>query len=188
MVTKRTAQVAIVNKTGKKLLSVTVAHKYSDNYKNDKTWELIQPNETTSETMKVEYNTGFGTTGRDWWFVTWADEEGNVYSTSPQNFREIFDLFDKALTSAAEPLKTLGLLVAVGSPEPTSKTIAAAAAATSALALTLLNSESTTGFKQHILRSEDSERRNNIVISNEEVSFESSSGVSKTGFKKTGTK
>ncbi|PKS05649.1 hypothetical protein jhhlp_008168 [Lomentospora prolificans] len=69
--TKRTAKVVIRNNTSNPIAAVGVAHKYSDDYKNSGSWGIVQPGEVTEETMEVEYNTGFLTTGRDWWLVTW---------------------------------------------------------------------------------------------------------------------
>lgn len=68
MPTHRKANVRIENKTGQRLLSISVAHKYSDNYKGTHNWEgPININAITSpdNDMVVDYNTGILTTGRD---------------------------------------------------------------------------------------------------------------------------
>jgi len=65
--TKRTAYVAIRNEKSEPLIAVGVKHKYSDNYTNDGEWAIVQPGELSGETLKVEYNTGFLTTGVDWY-------------------------------------------------------------------------------------------------------------------------
>ena len=184
MVTQRKGPVQIVNNTGRTLLSVSIAHKYSDNYKNEHTWELIK-NQETSSTTTVDYNTGFGTTGRDWWLVTWVDNKGNTYMTDPKNFQDVLNFFEKITNSIAEPLVTLGTAVATGSPEPSTKTLAAAAAVVGGLTTSLLNTEGTAGFKQHILRAEDEGRPTKIIIKEDnKVEFNSKSGISKTGSRK----
>ncbi|KAL6900490.1 hypothetical protein GGI43DRAFT_383964 [Trichoderma evansii] len=62
---KRTATVSIRNNTSKPIFAVSLLHKYSDVYKNRKEWAAIAAGDVTNETLKVEYNTGFFTTGRD---------------------------------------------------------------------------------------------------------------------------
>ncbi len=67
MPTKRTAYVRIRNETSEPLIAVGVKHKYSDNYKNDGAFAVVRPGELSADRMEVHYNTGFLTTGVDWY-------------------------------------------------------------------------------------------------------------------------
>jgi len=183
MATHQKVSIEIVNNWGNTLLSVSVAHKYSDDYKNDHLWENIKNGETTS-TTKVDFNTGWLTTGRDWWVVTWVDNKGDTYITDPKNFRDIVDFLEKIGDDIAVPMAVITAWVATGDPEPTSKAVAAAVAVTSAVAKQFLNTEGTVGYKQHILREEDKNRPTRIIIKKNEVEFNSNSGTSTTGFRK----
>ena len=179
---KHTADVQVVNKTGHDIEFVTIAHKYSDDYKNSKTWGNLRTGGVTKEPLQAEYNTGFLTTGRDWWIVTWKYKgDETIYVTNPKNLRSLVDAMEqfagKVLPLAGEVVGSI-----VGGDD--GGTVGSAAAA--ALGSLLLNSESTVGFKQHILREEDSRERNArptiIEIGEKEVRFSSSSGDSSTGF------
>lgn len=45
---------------------------YSDVYKNQLTFPDDLPSvQTTSQQLTVEFNTGAGTTGVDWWLISW---------------------------------------------------------------------------------------------------------------------
>ena len=45
----------------------------------------------------VTYNTGFGTTGRDWWYVSWVyTDSSTIYYSDPNNFRGAIDFMEKA--------------------------------------------------------------------------------------------
>ena len=69
------AFVRILNKTGAPMINVKIVHKYSDLYKNDKTWiDEVPNNEYTQGPLEVDYNTGFLTFGKDWWLVAWNDQ------------------------------------------------------------------------------------------------------------------
>jgi len=200
------ADIQIANKTGREIQFVTVAHKYSNDYKNTKTWGNLPNGVTTKEPLVAEYNTGIGTTGKDWWIVTWQFKGDNtLYVTSPKNFRDIVDHLEKWSKDALPIAGKLGGAalgvaggtaagVAVGGPAggPAGGKAGGAVggaiggkAATEMGAL-LLNSESTVGFKQHILREKDSKQKNArptvIEIGDKEVKFNSPSGDSSTGF------
>jgi hypothetical protein len=98
---KRHGNVVVENKTGKVIEFVTVAHKYSDNYKQAKTWGNLPNGQTVKEPLVVEYNTGFGTTGRDWWVVTWKFRgENAIQLTTPNNFRGLVDALERAAINA----------------------------------------------------------------------------------------
>ncbi|MBS0639510.1 MAG: hypothetical protein U1E70_28175 [Acetobacteraceae bacterium] len=181
--THRRAPVRVVNNTGKTLLSVTVSHKYSDNYKNEHTWTNVQNGQTTDEALFVDYNTGFLTTGRDWWFVSAIDDKGVTYITDPPNGRAFLDVMEKCGNTVLGPIAAAAAKMALGSPEPVTKLISGAVAATTGISTLLLNKEGTTGFKQHILRSDDQSGPNLIILKNytkDGCEFRSHSGSSST--------
>ncbi|KAF2676705.1 hypothetical protein K458DRAFT_410183 [Lentithecium fluviatile CBS 122367] len=182
------AQVKIQNNTPDTLSGVGVAHKYSDNYKNDYTWEeSIVPGATSTETMTVEYNTGWLTTGRDWWMVTYhrnvpsAERSGELkmWYTAPKNLRNVIDILEqmapKLIKAAIDKLKKPG--------DPRKMAAGVAAGVVSKVMCKLMfNDESTDGFKQHILREADEDRVTTIVINADNtVTFKSKSGNSNTG-------
>ena len=184
---KRTAKVAIRNNTTEPIAAVGVVHKYSDDYKHEGTWDVIDPGETTGSTMQVEYNTGFLTTGRDWWFVTWfnLDITKRFYS-DPANVRGMIDAVEGASPDlAAKAAKTRAAAVAADLAPG-----AVLAAKTVAKELSkcnigpVMNSEGTDGFKQHILREEDAGAVTEIVINGDgTIVFKSNSGESETIYK-----
>jgi len=200
MVTKRTANVIVKNQTGGDLLTVHVCHKYSDNYKHQKDFAgILQNGQSTNETMRVEYNTGFGTTGRDWWYVAFTMADGSFYMSNPGNCREFIDGFEKVGKGA---LNVIGGLCAVQTPAIGMQAYQASSAGYSMLgsaygayagavgvasaiglvvANCMMNTESTAGFKQHILRAEDAGKNTEIIITKEQIKFESRSGTSTTG-------
>jgi hypothetical protein len=183
MATRRTAFASVRNNTSGPLVAVSVVHKYSDNYKHQHQWGIIQPGDIPSDSMEVEYNTGAFTTGRDWWIVTWYSADMNtLYYSNPNNFRDIIDKLEgvapDAISAAAGAIA--GLSTSLTGPGAVA---AAAAAAVAAKATTsaLFNSESTAGFKQHILRAEDEGVLTEIVINADRtITFKSRSGNSDT--------
>lgn len=181
--TTRRAYVAVRNDTSEPLLGVSVLHKYSDEHKSEKQWGIVQPGELTSETLEADYNTGFWTTGRDWWLITWfsADMQ-TIYFSDPNNFRSAFDGFDNVIGDIASA--TAGIVagsVAAGTGPGAIAAAAAAAVAAKTVTSTLFNSETTEGFKQHILREEDEGERTEIVINADRtITFKSKSGDSDT--------
>ena len=182
----QTANVVVKNETGKTLRSVNVVHKYSDDYKNKEDWGRLSPNGSTAPALRVEYNTGALTTGRDWWVVSWEYEgDDKLYHTDPNNMRGFVDILEKA-SAVAIPIALAAAGAAVGAGATagagTAAGGAAAAAAGTILSNALFNAESTSGFKQHILRSEDADKTMSIIIdANNDVTFDSKSGKSKTG-------
>ncbi|KAH8674815.1 hypothetical protein BGZ60DRAFT_404871 [Tricladium varicosporioides] len=182
---KQTAQVSVRNNWDQPLVGVSVIHKYSDDYKNHGEWGIIKPGELAPETMDVEYNTGFLTTGRDWWVITWysADMKTQYYS-DPVNFRNIIDALEKVAPSVVKvAMKTVAAGMAA---EAGPGAVVAAKNAAKVLAKVaneaLFNTESTDGFKQHILRSEDAGKLTEIVINKDRsITFKSKSGNSDTG-------
>lgn len=181
--THQRAQISIVNNTGSKLISVGIAHKYSDVFKNDLQWQNLN-NGQSGNAQWVDYNTGTFTTGRDWWVVVFVDSNGHSYMTDPANFRALFDAAEKALGPTLNALAPLAAAIATGDPEPTTKAIAIATAATAAACSLLLNNEGTDGYKQHILRDEDAGAVTRIVLTLSDVTFNSPSGTSTTGVRR----
>ncbi|WP_087019108.1 hypothetical protein [Thaumasiovibrio subtropicus] len=162
--TKRTAKARIENKTGKDIKIATLNHKYSDDYHNQETFGLIKDGDVSGN-LTVEYNTGFGTTGRDWWLVTWQYDEESVYYTDPNNFRGAIDYLERQVNSVISDNKDI--------PDELKPAVELASSA--------LNSESTKGFKQHILRSEDEGKVVRIVLYKDgTVTIKSESGKSHT--------
>lgn len=154
MSTHRKANVAVHNGTGTNLVSIAVAHKYSNEYKNQYTWEDVAANSTTGADLEVDYNTGFLTTGRDWWMITAVDDAGRVYISNPHNFREILDVLEKVTKDVLQMLPPIG----------SNPGVAAAQKVTTAILDHMLNYEDTAGFKQHILREDDEGRTVTITL------------------------
>ncbi|ORX90687.1 hypothetical protein BCR34DRAFT_501828 [Clohesyomyces aquaticus] len=185
--TKRNALVKIQNNTPDTITGVSVSHKYSDVYKNQGDWTLpIAPGQLSTETMtEVEYNTGAFTTGRDWWMVTYHREnsasvrpnEVKMWYSDPENFRSIIDFLEKAAPSL---IKT-AINVAKGSNPQLLPAAKAAQIVSKVMCKLMFNDESTAGFKQHILRSEDEGKVTVITINKDDtITFKSVSGKSET--------
>jgi hypothetical protein len=178
---KRHANVVVENKTGNVIEVVTVAHKYSDNYKQAKTWGNLPNGQPVKEPLVVEYNTGFGTTGRDWWVVSWKYQgDDAIYLTDPFNLRGPIDALEKATIKALPGAGTAAGGAIGGEPGA-----AIGGPAADQIGKLFLNTESTDGFKQHILRDEDSQEKGGgkptvIEIGTENVKFRSPSGESTT--------
>lgn len=183
MVTKRTAYAAVRNNTSEPLVGVSVVHKYSDNFKNQQQWGIIQPGEITADSLTVEYNTGEFTTGRDWWVITWYSKDmKTLYYSNPNNFRNIIDALESVAPDAiaAAAGATAGLSTSLTGPGAVAAATATAVAAKATTA-GLFNSEGTAGFKQHILRAEDEWQVTEIVINADRtITFKSKSGNSDT--------
>ncbi|MGR9114673.1 MAG: hypothetical protein ACU85E_02825 [Gammaproteobacteria bacterium] len=182
MPTHRKAKVLIENQTGQRILSVSVGHKYSNDYKNTFDWEgPIEIGKTTNAGMVVDYHTGALTTGRDWWVVSWVTEDGKTYVTNPKNLRGIIDFLEGIGSKISAPLASLATALSLA-PEPViSKVTGAAVAVTSVVVGGFCNAESTNGFKQHILRKNDQDAPTKIILKQDTVVFHSKSGESITG-------
>ena len=180
---KRTAHVTVCNNTSYPLVGVSVVHKYSNVYKNQHQWGVIHPSETPSDYMEVEYNTGFLTTGLDWWLVSWfSTDMRTLYYSDPTNFRGLLDTMESyapdAIAAAAGAV--VGLSSSLTGPGAVGAAMAAAVAA-KATTSALFNDESTAGFKEHLLRDEDANAVTVIVINPDlTITFNSPSGVSNT--------
>lgn len=167
MATKRTAFATVENNTDEPLFAVSLVHKYSDVYKNSQEWGIIRSAQSGSPPAEVEYNTGLLTTGVNWWLVSWYSADMKTrYFSSPNNFRKQIDwaegIAPDTISAAAGAIAGI-LTVEAG---PAAVVAAATAAGTVAKATTsaIFNSESTAGFKQHILREVDQGRTVKIII------------------------
>jgi len=195
-VEKKQADVVVSNKTGKTILSVTVAHKYSDEYEHQLDWPGVLANGASTSGQPVTYNTGFGTTGRDWWYVSWVyTDSSTVYYSDPNNFRGAIDFMEKA-SRIAIPVGTsiaatvFGAVCTAGTagacgPAATAAVVSTMAAAgatiASAAAGELLANGGTQGFKQHILRDDDAGKTVTIELEkNNQILITSPSGDSRT--------
>ncbi|WP_087024626.1 hypothetical protein [Thaumasiovibrio subtropicus] len=53
------------------IATVSVYHKYNHD-RERQTWKgFLKPGSSTEPTLEVSYETGFGGTSKDWWYVTW---------------------------------------------------------------------------------------------------------------------
>lgn len=191
-VTHRQAKVTVQNKTPDNILSISLVHKYSDNYKNQMQWPILHPGDSSRPFLTADYNTGFATTGRDWWLLTWYSEDLKTqYYTDPINFRGVLDALEKVAPEAVQAVSGSAAALLTSEAGPVAATLAATAAVALAKETTkyLFNSEATEGFKQHILRPEDANAITHIVINDDgTVTFQSRSGTSSTGYTAKATK
>ncbi|KAM4058543.1 hypothetical protein HRG_006495 [Hirsutella rhossiliensis] len=168
---KRTASVTIQNNAPEKIKSVSLIHKYSSVYKSRAEWPLIEQGKSPDPDNRttVEYNTGPFTTGRDWWLLSFYNDDITInYMTNPNNFRDVVDF-----------LESIGTVTTISLFGATAGVLAAAVA--KATTDRLFDSETTVGFKQHILRSEDADKLTTIVINADyTITFKSESGISET--------
>lgn len=185
---QKKSRVYVINKTGKKIYNVTVLHKYSNNYKDRITHKSLDNNKTSGH-FNARYNTGFGTTGKDWWIVSWTEPYSNTQIrhriTNPKNGRAFIDGFEKGFKTSFNIGSSL-LSQYGGDVLGVKGQIAGAAGKVinDQLINRTMNNSSTIGFKQHILRSEDT-YLNIILYSNGVVEFKGKSGKSTTNTKST---
>lgn len=184
--THRQALATVYNDTPNHVISVSLLHKYSDVYKNHEEYGMIKPYGDSGLSFGVPYchadfNTGFGTTGVDWWAVSWYTSDlQNFCFTDPANFRGFFDAVDHV----APPLITAvagvaAAIISEGNPVATGKAVELAWATTNEL----FNTEGTKGYKQHMLTSDDSQRIVELHIkTNGKFEIHSPSGKSTTKY------
>ncbi|OOF93148.1 hypothetical protein ASPCADRAFT_407978 [Aspergillus carbonarius ITEM 5010] len=182
----RTAKVVVRNNTNETILGVGLVHKYSNDYNEHKTWAKLAPGEVSSP-LEVNYTTGDFTTGRDWWAVEWAAGKWFYYS-DPANLRSLVDQLEKIAPDAAATLVGIAIAYANAqqkggglSEDQLEQVVKSAEDATRAIVQIMTNDESTKGFKQHILRDEDSDRVTEVVLNSDyTITFVSRSGDSRT--------
>lgn len=184
-VTKREAYVTIQNNTPDIISGASISHKYSDNYKNEAGFSDIPPGARSPMIHRVEYNTGALTLGRDWWFITYHRKQAGskrpnellMWYSDPTNFRNIIDFLEQA----APVLIKTAIKAAKGSNPALLPVAKAAQIVSKAMCDILFNEETTSGFKQHILRDEDAGKTTLIIINADNtITFKSPSGNSET--------
>ena len=191
---KHITKVRVTNHASGTIAAVTVGHKYSNVFKNTGTFLNITDGQTaTSPEMIAEFNTGWATTGKDWWIVTWIiqrTENGQTFleecAINPSNFRGVIDFSEGGAKLLVDTLKSIAASVAVATVVSGALPAAlpsAAAAATAHVVGMSMNNEETDGYKQHILREEDVANGLEILIANnEKLYFKSQSGQSETTY------
>jgi len=188
--TDRVATVYMMNMTGNPVIA-GFGHKYSNVFLGDggatNPKQALQPFQK-QKLGKARFRTGFGTTGKDWWQVSYLDKKGCKYTSNPKNARKFIDGLEKTSIVVGGVLIEAGVDIALTGlfdPEPASKiAIGALGAITAGLGATMVglsNTESTAGFKQHILRGKD--KSITIMLFPNSIQFVSSSGTSSTGMK-----
>jgi hypothetical protein len=176
--------VRVKNQTSKKILTVGVSHKYSNLFKNDKTWSNISSGETAQDPFLVKYNTGFMTTGRDWWYIFIQFDDGAIYETNPSNLRGLWDKAEKLLDKYGWAV-TIAALKAAGETGP-GAAVAIPVAAVAAALTVISNTETTEGFKQFFLEEKDAEPGIEIIIRDDEVEFKGIESTATTPLHKIG--
>lgn len=187
------AKVKVVNQTGKPIAFVNVVHKYDD-FKDNLIWSGILNSGTETSTKIVRFDTGG--LNKDWWLITWVHTNADrVYLSNPNNFRGAIDKLEKiakigipitgaiAATSVgvACAVATAGVCGPAAVIESAVAITGAAAAVATLVAAESLNDNSTKGFKQHNLSSEDEGELTVIyLLKNNQIRFESPSGDSET--------
>jgi hypothetical protein len=183
--TVRTASIKIQNNTPNNLTGLSISHKYSNVYKEQYDWLSLAPGATTPDPMTATYHTCFLCTGRDWWLLTYhpavpsAERPGQLQFryTAPKNFRNIID----ALERAAPGMIKAAINLAKGSNPAALPAAKAAQVVSKAMCKLLFNTESTDGFKQHILTDVDAGRVTTFVVQADgKVQIKSRSGSSET--------
>lgn len=167
--THRQARARIINRTGRKIETLILSHKYSDNYKNSKEFHDIDHNSYTNVYLTVDYHTGFMCNGKDWWWLSWLDSNGYVHTIDPKNGRCIIDEIERFV-------RVIGNTVSIGNPS---------AYIMNQILQRVTNDGSTCGFKQHILESDDDGEYVDITLysyTNNGVELKSPSGKSTTDY------
>lgn len=180
MATKRFTTVRIKNETGVKLASVGIVHKYSDQYKHSKEWLNIANGASPEEKLIVEYNTGFMTTGRDWWKVVAMTEDGRIFQSSPNNFRGFIDDVENVLNECGWDIVELATQVTIRT--EIGGIVAIPVGVITAVLTSLSNSATTAGFKQFFLEEKDVDHGVEIILKPDEVEFKAIESTATTPF------
>ena len=83
--TLRSAKARIINRTGAKIKSLSLVHRYSDVYRNARLFSDIDRNIPTNSYLTVQYRTGFLCYGTDWWWLTWTDSNNKLHIIEPKS-------------------------------------------------------------------------------------------------------
>lgn len=175
MTTANTASAVITNNSSRTFVSIGQSHKYSDVYSSQASWENLAPGQTTSPALSVEYNTGFGTTGEDWWFLLAVDSEGNVWNTDPSNARWLWDKTDWGIAHFGDIIATA---LEVAGPETLGAGDIAGGLVDVLTAAT--NDTSVEGYKEFLLRDEDAGGTVTITLTDDTIQFSAPSGTADT--------
>ncbi|MBB4098373.1 hypothetical protein [Sphingomonas kyeonggiensis] len=175
MTTENTASAVITNNSSKTFVSIGLSHKYSDVYSSKAGWENLAPGQTTSPALAVEYNTGFGTTGEDWWFLLAVDSQGNVWNTDPSNARWLWDKVDWGIANFGE-------VIAEGLDATGPETLGAGdvAGVLMEVLTAATNDTSVEGYKEFLLRDEDAGNTVTITLTDTNIHFSAPSGTADT--------
>lgn len=77
------AKANVKNDFGEKIFNVTLNHRYDSDHYDNESWDSLDNGETSSD-FSVGYWTGFGRTGKDYWFIQF--EAGGRIWTCKDNF------------------------------------------------------------------------------------------------------
>ena len=162
---------------------MSLVHKSSDDHKNLGKWPSLAHRESSTP-LDVQYKTGWFTTGRDWWLVSWYSADYQTrYCSTPNNFRAGIDsleqnagpVFFTAVSAAQKVSSYVGAVV-----EAATTAVSTVASVTGPEAF---SEETTDGFKQHILRDEDANRVTEVALhADGSVHLRSASCNSATGW------
>ena len=128
---------------------MSLVHKSSDDHKNLGKWPSLAHRESSTP-LDVQYNTGWFTTGRDWWLVSWYSTDYQTrYCSTPNNFRAGIDsleqnagpIFFTAVSAAQKVSSYVGAVV-----EAATTAVSTVASVTGPEAF---SEETTDGFKLH---------------------------------------
>ncbi|PHH83259.1 hypothetical protein CDD82_2679 [Ophiocordyceps australis] len=176
--------IRIRNEGHQPIVDVNVIHKYESEHSDKHTWGKVYPGVITKGEAGVTYNTGLGTTGSDWWFITWTSTDEKVYITSPSNAAILKDQYRGALVHFEDMSHILE--IAINNilriqDLPTFEDAVADIETGSLIAIAMFNDQSTVGFKQHMLTDEDIEQCTTVVIKEDNsIVLQSLSGSSST--------
>jgi hypothetical protein len=165
--THRNARARIINRTGVKIEFLTLAHTYSDNYKNAKIFSNIEPNSISNGYLIVDYHTGFMCYGTDWWWLTWTDSNNQVHTIDLKDDRCPNDGENPA-SQVSSKISTRDAELYIDKNEQHGA-----------------SSQSTCGYKSYMLESEDDGKYVNIYLhpySENGIEFETPSGKSTTDY------
>lgn len=109
--TTRTASVEVKNQTDQSVSGIRMTHKYSTKFTDEGQLYRLSPQQSRV-IGQAKYRTGFGTTGRDWWKVSWNNHRGQTCVTSPGNLQGgAFKNFKKNTLTSKDDGKTVKILI-----------------------------------------------------------------------------
>ena len=133
------------------------------------TFQNIDHDSVTDTYLTVNYHTGFLCVGKDWWWLSWADSNGYVHTIEPKDNRCIIDQVEGIIRKVANVASISG---------PHGRVM-------NEVLKYVTNDESTCGFKEHMLVSEDDNAYVNVTLhphTNNGIDIESPSGKSTTDY------